>query len=445
MADKDEVKIQIKTALDSLGADQAKQVLKELQQEAEGAGSKGKAGMDKFGTGIKGVTTQMKALRTVMAGLGIIGFVKMLGDGVRKVDEMVNAKKRLSEQIQSQNDANAAQRLLDIYGKINEELKKANDELAHTNGLEDKRLENARKLEDAQMRVAEEREVDALGADDPDRAEKEKAIRARYAAKRGEAGAGRAEADIEREAKRMDDAAAADRKALAENENYYKELNSARLSEIDKRDRAQGNVSIWNKARGISGMYQEIAEGHSASAGKLADKQIEVLNKMDELKKSIERNTAGAAVAREGMAAAKTDAEASRMVSTRNVNTADASVSRKATEREEAMEAEAKWKRAEKAAADQQRVVDKARIAAGSARANREAFDSDRVNATTRNTRDRDARRAKPLADEKAADEALEAALRGFELSVETMKRYKRDFDKVSGRLKNMNLDAAGD
>ena len=260
----DEVKIQIKTAQDSLGADQAKQVIKEIQQEAESAGSKGKAGMDKFRESTKGLTTAMKALRSVMVGFGAIGFVKMLGDGVRKLDEMVSAKKRLSEQMQSQNDANAAQRLLDIYGKINEELKKANDELAHTNSLEDRRLENARKLEDAQMRLGEEREVDALNASDPDRAEKERAIRARYATKRGGLSGGRAEDDIERGARRKEEVAAADEKAIVELKEHIKELTESFKSETGKAERAQSQAGDrWSYLRGTSKTYQDIGAGHS--------------------------------------------------------------------------------------------------------------------------------------------------------------------------------------
>jgi hypothetical protein len=99
------------------------------------------------------------------------------------MDEMVSVKKRLSEEIQKQNDANAVQRLLDIFTKIKETIRQTEKEIEHTNSLEDKRLANARKLEDANLRLDEEKEVGVLAADDPDREKKEKAIRARYEAK----------------------------------------------------------------------------------------------------------------------------------------------------------------------------------------------------------------------------------------------------------------------
>ena len=454
--DRDEVKIQIKTALDSLGSDQAKKVMQELQAEAKGTGNEGAAGLAKFGSGVKGVTSSLKVLRSVMAGFGMLAFIKVIGDAVRKVDEFISAKKRMSEQIQAQNDANAAQHLLDIYSKIKEALQQTNEEIDRANSLEDRRLENARKLEDAQMRLAEENEVGALDAKDPDRAEKEKAIRARFAARRGEVTADRAEDDIEREASRKEESANADDSAIAELKEYIQELRQGWTSAREKGQRAQSNVTVWNRIVGRADSYQDMANAHHAKANDIADQMMAVMKDVQERERRAAQSRQDAAIIREGAQAVRVNERADGMVSARATREADEAVAKKETDRDARQQAQAEQERIRKQTAEQQERINTAKMQEAAAKSDLDFFDRDKRNVTTTNTRQRDAARA-PL--DKAYKDAVserQNAERTLAQYMESNKDYlkgltslardnKADIDKLKSRLNASGVDAASD
>ncbi|MCL1922044.1 MAG: hypothetical protein FWG50_13400 [Kiritimatiellaeota bacterium] len=132
---KDEVKIQIKTLLDSVGAVEAKKVIKEIQQETEKAGAKGKGAFDRFRESISGTASAAKVLRTVLGGLGVIALISQIGSLIGKIGEAVNAKRRMSAEIQAQNDAAAVAKTAEAYDKLREGIAKSNDELKNANTL----------------------------------------------------------------------------------------------------------------------------------------------------------------------------------------------------------------------------------------------------------------------------------------------------------------------
>ena len=455
MAGNEEVKIKIKTALDALGAEQAKKVLKEVQAEAEGAGSKGKAGLDRFRDSTGGVTAAMKALRSVMAGLGIAGFISSLAVGVRKIDEFISAKKRMTEEIQKQNDASAAQRLLEIYEKIKGAIKQANEELAYTNELEDKRLANARKLEDANLRLAEEKEIEALSADDPDRGLKEKAIRARYAQRRGQLEGAREEEDIGRDAARKEQAAAEDQKAIDELSSVIKELTAAMKEQQERGAKAQGMAGRTSShILGRSSGYQSLADSHRANTDAIFGQIKDAYGQIGEREKSRDRNRAEAGVAREALQAVGADAKATEIASARNVGAADEGIAKAERDRVAAKEAAAEKKRIEKNLAKLQERVNQAQLDEAEKKSDLDAFDK-RTKGTT-NTRQRDAARAPLEQAWKDSAQTRQTFEREFAQYLAANKDYmreattlirsaKKEIDKQNSRLAAGSCDASGD
>jgi len=398
MPDHDEVKIKIKTILDSLGADQAKQILKEIQKEAEGVGGKGRSAFGKFRESLSGTAAAAKYLRHVLNGLGVIAVIATLAKMVGKINEVINARKKMTAEIQSQNDAQAVAKITEAYDRLKERIAEANEELKHANGLENMRLENARKLEDARLRAEEEAEVDALGRADPDRAEKERAIRARYAQRRGEVSGARSEEDIEREALRKEQRIAQIKEQTGRMDEMDREDRQARSARQDLADRAFQGAKGW-------GFGDLFAGGSQKRAMMMEEGQRHA-----------------------GMAGAHASAILAR-----------------GKDREEAKEAEARYEQSRKIHAEQGRKADRASADADRSAAALSAFDSSRWARTTTNTAQRDAQRAPMAEAAKQTDATLQAALRALEMTAETMKRYEREFNQVKSRLKAAGVDSYSD
>ena len=446
MAKSDEVRIDINTKVDPSGADAAGKAVEDVGKKSKKAGTEGKTGLDKLRASTSGLTTAMKTLRTVMMGFGIIGFIKMAADAVRKLDEMVNARKRLSQEIQSQNDENATNRLLDVYKQITEEINKANEAREAANSLEDKQLASVRKLEDAQLRLGEEKEVQALDSNDPDRALKEQQIRARYAATRERTSSTREGEDIEREATRKEAQAAADTAALEENTAAIRELQAAFTTQSAKATQAQGQATgLWSHLTGRKELYQNISAGHAANSAQIADQLRTAHAEQTRLQQSRDRNIQEAAIARQSLGAVTLNNQATDIIGTRNIATADNATAKAHRDREEARQAQANAADAKARTEAQQRRAQDAQNAQHTAMTTRDAFDNDRRNATTTNRTDRDNRRA-PLEEAvKQTETTTQREIALLQQLTASQKKLEQEAKRLQSRLTASSCDAATD
>ncbi|MCL2103444.1 MAG: hypothetical protein FWH21_00075 [Kiritimatiellaeota bacterium] len=461
--DKDEVKIQIKTVLDSLGADQAKAVLKELQAEAEGAGSKGKAGLDRFRDSTRGVTTAMRALRTVLGGLGIIALISQIAQMAGKIHDLVTGTDEYAKAAKKAAEAADFEKMASGYEKVKTIITETANELNRLNEIEDLRLDAARKMEDAQLKLAEEREVEALAADDPDRGLKEKTIRERYSLQRAGNDGLRAMEDSDNRQRRLLEEAAreqdavnrrdAERAGLSHEARVYGYM--AEGSEgVEETYRKYNKRSLGLFFGGSLKETQEASRGYREKEQTLNAKIDEIDKQNEASRRNIEQLTEKASIEAGGKRSIEISDQASGIVSARNVRVADEGVAKAERDRAAAREAAAEKERIEKRIAEQQERVRRSRLTEEEARLNLEDFD--KRNARTTNTRQRDAARAPLEQAHKDSASARQAAERELAQYMAANKEYlqgvtalardgKREIEKLKSRLAAGSCDAAGD
>ncbi|MCL1922045.1 MAG: hypothetical protein FWG50_13405 [Kiritimatiellaeota bacterium] len=316
-------------------------------------------------------------------------------------------------------------------------------------------LANARKLEDANLKLAEEKEAAALDAADPDRAEKEKAVRARYAQRRGELSAGRSEEDIANDAMRRQEQIAVKKRELAQTAELQREAEATFRDRSARAQAAREKTGLGSWRTGRNQMYTDMAERHSGVAHGAAEQALKLGESADRLTREIKQLEDELKIVRSGKGAAKVEAQASAIVSNRAVSEADTGVRMKEAKRREAQEAAEEAERLRKRQAAVERDHAAAQSRTRDAQFGLDAFDADPRNANTTNRTARDQRRA-PLKEavEKAAaeeanlfnalkvmTEANSGAMRALE---RTASAATREAEQIERRQRAGMVDAAG-
>lgn len=248
-----DTKISVGLEADLTGGVQTEKQLEKVRAQAKKLEQDSKSGgasiEQYFGKATKAVGLFRKALGLFGAVAAINAVVSAIGK-VR--DSFGNAKKEAENFADAREMAGlkaGVEALAKSYEVLGRAIGEASEKLKRANELQDIATKNARALEDAQMDLAEQKELSAVDASDPAAAEKRAAISARYAARRGVLAASRSREDIDAERNRLSAEAGSKRSAarkitssLAEDDRLIKkaeqmiqaeELKATRLNSSD--------------------------------------------------------------------------------------------------------------------------------------------------------------------------------------------------------------------
>ncbi|MBQ6339053.1 MAG: hypothetical protein IJI36_07915 [Kiritimatiellae bacterium] len=237
---------------------------KKLEQDSKSGGASIEQA---FGKATRAVGFFRKALglfgavAAINAVIAAIGKVKeSFGDAKKEAEKFADAREMAGLKTGIEDLAKSYEALGRAIVDASEKLKRANE-------LQDIATKNARALEDAQMDLAEQKELSAIDANDPAAAEKRAAISARYAARRGVLASSRSREDIDAERNRLSREAGSNRAAagkinssLEEDDRLIKKieqmideegdkatkLNAYDIPEDDKIRLGWSNVKKWS-------------------------------------------------------------------------------------------------------------------------------------------------------------------------------------------------------
>lgn len=216
---------------------------KKLEQDSKSGGASIEQA---FGKATRAVGFFRKALGLFGAVSAITGIIAAIG----KVKESFGDAKKEAEKFADAREMAGLKTGIEALAKSYEALGRAivdaSEKLKRANELQDIATKNARALEDAQMDLAEQKELSAIDANDPAAAEKRAAISARYAARRGVLATSRSREDIDTEWNRLSHEAgvkrtSADRimRSLAEDDRLIEKI-------IQKIKEEEGKASRLN-------------------------------------------------------------------------------------------------------------------------------------------------------------------------------------------------------
>ena len=171
-----------------------------LIAKAKELGKQGTASGKQVESSLGGVRRAAGLLRGALTGFGIAGAIMGLvsafktlkdsfGDAKKEADELAAAKSKAEQK-------EAVEALAKSYTTLAESAKNAAAALQHNNEMLDISVKNARDLEDAQLNLAEQKELAAIDDSDPAAGEKRAQISARYAQRRGALAASRGKEDV---------------------------------------------------------------------------------------------------------------------------------------------------------------------------------------------------------------------------------------------------------
>lgn len=175
------------------------------------------------------ITKAAGLFRNVLAGFGVVGIFQTLANGIGTlINSFKQAEKdaaALDKAAQMEEAQKAVQALADHYRDLAKAMADADAEMARMNELQEKSVQNARSLQDAQLAAAEAREIAAVDPNDPTAAEQMSVIRAKYASQRSGTSVERKKEDILREEERLRGTAGKKEKDAAAIEGTLPELD----------------------------------------------------------------------------------------------------------------------------------------------------------------------------------------------------------------------------
>lgn len=207
MADNYDTTIKLGLDADISGGVQTEKQLEKVRAQAKKLEQETKSGGESieqsFGKATRAVGFFRKALGLFGAVSAITGIIAAIG----KVKESFGDAKKEAEKFADAREMAGLKTGIEALAKSYEALGRAivdaSEKLKRANELQDIATKNARALEDAQMDLAEQKELSAIDANDPAAAEKRAAISSRYAARRGVLATSRSREDIDAERNRL--------------------------------------------------------------------------------------------------------------------------------------------------------------------------------------------------------------------------------------------------
>ena len=286
----DKVVIKIQTDSDSRGADQANTKIRQIVKTAKQASASTSASFKTMASEVSKVGTAVSAVSQLIRGFGIagiivtaIGYIKQIRDWLNKSKD---AARELGEEARKVAEQKAVDALADKYKNLTQAISEAKTALREMNELDAVNLANLRALEDAQSKLAEEKEIAAIAQADPDKDLKQTAIRQRYARERSLTGVSRKKEDVVLERQRLtmeaqaqDDAAAAqedtlggdDALILKTKKRLALERQRAKNKKAPEEDREKALTNADDLERRLERLETELAAKESDIAAQRRD------------------------------------------------------------------------------------------------------------------------------------------------------------------------------
>lgn len=200
MAQDGEVNVKVKITAENGGVVQAENGLKRVRNAAKKTASESKSGFEQMRASVGKVQGAFGALRNVLTGFGIGGFVVALTGGISKIiDSFGSAKKSADEfraiQVKLAEEKGIAS-LANDYNKLTDAINAAAAAENHQLEMIDIEVANRRKLATAKMEADKEDEISKLDANAKDYAEQLDKIEKKYAALKAAADASNAREDL---------------------------------------------------------------------------------------------------------------------------------------------------------------------------------------------------------------------------------------------------------
>ena len=212
-----DTRITVGLEADLSGGVQTEKELDKLKKKAKGLAKEGESGAGQVTAALGKVSNAAGMLRRVLAGFGVVGAITGLIGAIGRLKESFGAAKKEAEALKAAQDKAAHKEAVDAlaksYKELEEATKRAADAAQHSNEMLDISVKNARDLEDAQLDLAEQRELDAVDGNDPVAQQRRAEISARYSQRRGSLAASRGRENVVYERQRLQGDADAKRKA----------------------------------------------------------------------------------------------------------------------------------------------------------------------------------------------------------------------------------------
>ena len=194
---------------DLSGGVQTEKQLDQLKRKAREFGKDGENSVGTLSGAFGKATRAVGFFQKALAGFGVLSAITGLIAAVEKIASVFSTSKSKADAFAASagralaGEKVAIEELAKSYEALADATEKAADATKHANEVQDIATKNARELEDAQMGLAEQKELAAVDASDPAAAEKRAEISARYAARRGLLNTSRQREDIDAQRNRL--------------------------------------------------------------------------------------------------------------------------------------------------------------------------------------------------------------------------------------------------
>lgn len=200
MAQDGEVNVKVKITAENGGVVKSEEGLKRVGSAAKKTASESKSGFEQMRASVGKVQGAFGALRNVLTGFGIGGFVVALTGGISKIiDSFGSAKKSADEfraiQVKLAEEKGIAS-LANDYNKLTDAINAAAAAENHQLEMIDIEVQNRRKLAEAKLEAAKEDEISKLDTNAKDYAEQLDKVKKKYAALKAAQTASNAKEDI---------------------------------------------------------------------------------------------------------------------------------------------------------------------------------------------------------------------------------------------------------
>ena len=207
--------VKVKITAENGGVTQAVTGLDKVGKKAKETAEKTKSGFEQANQAFDKVTKAAGAFQKVLSGFGMIGIATALAGGITKILDSFRSAKKEAEEFNKaaaeKNVKDGIDALADSYKQLTDATARANAERTAQNEIDSIELKNKRDIEDANIDLAEQKELDAIDVNDPAAAEARAEIQARYKAKRDNLAVQRGIFDGVRERQDLQQGAIADR------------------------------------------------------------------------------------------------------------------------------------------------------------------------------------------------------------------------------------------
>ena len=282
--------IRIGTQADLSGGVQTEKQYDRLIAKAKELGKQGTASGKQVEASLGGVSRAAGLLRKVIGGFGAVGLLTGLVGAIEKVKKSFGEAKKEADALAAAKSKaehkDAVEALGKSYEKLAEAARTASEALRHNNEMLDISVKNARDLEDAQLNLAEQKELAAIDDSDPAAGEMRAQISARYAQRRGALAASRGKEDVVYQRQKLQEEADLKRSQAVGIEGAAGETDKliaaakGRLSAAETRayEENDEDATSWYSAWGqnikniVTGNWGKVGDNRTAEGNAVRDK-----------------------------------------------------------------------------------------------------------------------------------------------------------------------------